>query len=282
MNNDTLERIGGSVIQHGKMNDRIYLMKLNKDDVPDIIPKLNALAEESGYSKIFAKVPETLRDTFLGDGYKEEANIPRFYKGEVDYSFLGKYLSDDRKALSNEDEIKDVLNAAKGRSSSAEPTVNKDIFVLRKAGPADIPAMCRIYKEVFKSYPFPIHDPQYLLDTMKADVDYFVASRGEEVAAVSSSEKDPEAQNSEMTDFATLPEFRGKGLSGRLLRFMEISAAEEGIKTAYTIARAISYGMNISFAKGGYVFAGTLVNNTNISGSIESMNVWYKHLDNSG
>jgi hypothetical protein len=44
----------------------------------------------------------------------------------------------------------------------------------------------------------------------------------------------------------------------------------------FTIARARSTGMNVTFAKNGYSFAGTLINNTNISGRIESMNVWYK------
>ena len=38
------------------------------------------------------------------------------------------------------------------------------------------------------------------------------------------------------------------------------------------------YGMNITFAKQKYIFAGTLVNNTDISGGIESMNIWYKPL----
>ena len=37
-------------------------------------------------------------------------------------------------------------------------------------------------------------------------------------------------------------------------------------------------GMNITFAKHGYHYAGTLNNNTNICGRIESMNVWYKSL----
>ncbi len=37
-------------------------------------------------------------------------------------------------------------------------------------------------------------------------------------------------------------------------------------------------GMNITFAKTGYTYAGTLINNTNISGRLESMNVWYKHI----
>ena len=52
----------------------------------------------------------------------------------------------------------------------------------------------------------------------------------------------------------------------------------KGIKTAYTIARAKSAGMNITFSKAGYKFGGRLKNNTNIFGNIESMNVWYKHL----
>jgi len=36
--------------------------------------------------------------------------------------------------------------------------------------------------------------------------------------------------------------------------------------------------MNILLAGKGYSFDGTLVNNTNIAGQIESMNVWHKQL----
>lgn len=45
----------------------------------------------------------------------------------------------------------------------------------------------------------------------------------------------------------------------------EMRAAE--MKTAFTIARA------------GYAWGGTLVNNTNICGGFESMNVWYRALE---
>jgi predicted hydrocarbon binding protein len=48
--------------------------------------------------------------------------------------------------------------------------------------------------------------------------------------------------------------------------------------TAYTIARSVSHGINITFARAGYTYGGRLINNTNISGKIESMNVWYKSL----
>jgi hypothetical protein len=34
--------------------------------------------------------------------------------------------------------------------------------------------------------------------------------------------------------------------------------------------------MNITFAKRGYNFGGRLINNTNICGGTETMNIWYK------
>lgn len=36
--------------------------------------------------------------------------------------------------------------------------------------------------------------------------------------------------------------------------------------------------MNVTFSKLNYNYGGTLINNTNISGDLESMNVWYKIL----
>ncbi|MNP81484.1 N-acetyltransferase YodP [compost metagenome] len=51
-----------------------------------------------------------------------------------------------------------------------------------------------------------------------------------------------------------------------------------GIKTLYSVVRAKSFDANILFSKIGFKFSGTLINNTNISGRIESMNVWYKEI----
>jgi len=79
-----------------------------------------------------------------------------------------------------------------------------------------------------------------------------------------------------MTDFATLTACRGHGLALYLLQQMEEEMKLRGMHIFYTIARAYSHGMNITFARNGYTYAGTLTNNTNISGSLESMNVWYK------
>jgi putative beta-lysine N-acetyltransferase len=138
--------------------------------------------------------------------------------------------------------------------------------------------MAAVYARVFESYPFPIHDPAYLLETMDNDVRYQGVFQDDRLIALASAEIDVRGGNAEMTDFATLPDARGQGLAGLLLCGLESMLAEAGIATAYTIARATSFGMNITFAKNGYEYAGTLVNNTHIAGGLESMNVWYKRL----
>ncbi len=85
-----------------------------------------------------------------------------------------------------------------------------------------------------------------------------------------------------MTDFAVLPEYRGHRLAYFLLQKMEQHLTEQKYQTVYTIARLNSPGMNKTFINHGYRFSGVLTNNTNISGQIESMNVYYKKLMKNG
>jgi putative beta-lysine N-acetyltransferase len=151
-------------------------------------------------------------------------------------------------------------------------------FECRWAVPGDVAIMAELYREVFQSYPFPIHKPDYLLSTMQSHVAYFLVFNDNRLVAQSSAEMDEEASNAEMTDFATHPDCRGQGLASYLLHEMEQAMKKRGIHTAYTIARAVSWGMNKTFARLGYDFGGTLINNTQISGAIESMNIWYKTL----
>jgi RimJ/RimL family protein N-acetyltransferase len=63
-----------------------------------------------------------------------------------------------------------------------------------------------------------------------------------------------------------------------LLDRLDDEAQNHGVRTAYTISRADSYGMNRVFKKMGYRYAGQLVKNTQIGGRIRSMNVWYKRI----
>ncbi len=276
--NDRIETLGRSRIQHGKYNNRIYLMKLSRSDLPEILPRLDRLARNRSYSKVFAKVPKSAKTPFCRQGYRVEAIIPNFYREEEDVIFFGKYLEGDRQREQKPELVNKVLAAAKAKArSDMAPPLPKP-FRLKRADQRDAPAMAGVYRQVFATYPFPIHEPDYLKRTMEENVAYFGLWHGEQLVALSSAEMDLAGQNAEMTDFATLPDYRGKGLATFLLAAMETDLNTLGIKTAYTIARAYSYGMNITFSRNGYSFSGTLTNNTNIFGGLESMNVWYKTL----
>lgn len=277
---DTIEKLDNSLIQHGPVNKRLYLMKLSGQDLPGIIFKIDVLAKREGYTKIFAKVPQQVKPLFTQAGYMQEAEIPGFYHGEVDAVFVCKYLDPQRQKEPTRDKIEDILALAKEKSGTA-PQTPEDGIVIRQATEDDVETMAALYREVFESYPFPIHDPGYLRETMRTHIRYFCAVDGGRIIAVSSSEMDAEARNVEMTDFAALPACRGKGVAVRLLREMGRQMKDEGMKTFYTIARALSAGMNVTFARCGYHYDGTLTNNTNICGNIESMNVWYKSAERS-
>ncbi|MDK2892054.1 putative beta-lysine N-acetyltransferase [Methanohalophilus sp.] len=274
---DTIEKIGNSIIQHGRHNDRIYLMKLDPTDMPLLMDKLESLAEQEHYSKIFTKVPESFKKVLSDRNYLCEALIPRYYDGKEDAVVMSKFL-DAKRSINRLNELHDnVIKKALSKEKNPHSILPSG-YSIRKCVRHDIKQMAGIYQKTFETYPFPIHDPDYLLKTMEENVVYFGVFKKDKIVALSSAEIDYESSNVEMTDFATLPEFRGKGLSSHLLMNMDKEMKATCIRTAYTIARANSYGMNIVFAKCGYEYCGRLVNNTNISGNIESMNIWYRCL----
>lgn len=275
---DKIEKLGNSVIQHGKFNDRIYLMKAGPDDPKTLMDEMEKLAMEKEYTKIFAKVPAPFKKPFEAGGYNQEAWIPGYFKGETDVFFLSKFLSPQRAREQHPDKVSDVLEKARTYSAVSSPPEIDPNFRFEPADESHPERIVEVFKVVFKTYPFPIHEPEYILKTMRDNVAYFMIWDGDKLAAVSSSEMDKENLNVEMTDFATLPDYRGKKLALFLLCKMEEEMKRRGFKTAYTIARAYSFGMNITFARMGYEYTGALVNNTNISGKIESMNIWYKPL----
>jgi putative beta-lysine N-acetyltransferase len=275
---DKFETLAGSKIQHGEYNDRIYLMKLARPPAGDTVEKLDQLAERENYSKIFAKIPCPESGMFLEHGYREEARVPGFYNGQEDGCFLARYLDPARAEETNRERHEQVMQASFDGVDGALHNELPEGLRWRECDPADAEAVAGVYREVFETYPFPIHDPAYIRKTMETHVIYFGVWKGDKLVALSSSEMDEDASNVEMTDFATLPEARKQGIGVFLLHRMDERMTERGIKTGYTIARAVSFGMNITFARCGYEYAGRLINNTNISGNFESMNVWHKPL----
>ena len=278
MTYDTVTMFHGSKIQYGRRNDRIYLMKLGTSTVSELLPALDSLAEEHRFGKIFAKIPIDREEAFLEAGYRRGSDRSRFLSRQVGRCFSGKYFQTQRAIAENGPALENVLALARGKEKNDNPPELPDRFEFRIARPQQAEAISEIYQEVFASYPFPIHDPAYIRKTMEEDVIYFSIWHDGRMVAISSAEMDRENGNVEMTDFATLPRWRGHRFGVFLLAQMEREMKKLGIPTAYTIARAVSPGMNITFTRLGYHFGGQLINNTQISGGLESMNVWYKSL----
>ncbi len=276
---DKIEKFGKSTIHHGKFNNRIYLMKLHPESVPEIISDLEELAEEKGYSKIFAKIqPEALPD-FLSNDFSIEAYVPKYYNNEQDCLFVAKFKDEKRKEVPK-NELQDFYELLNNSETPQKLKYKHSLkYILERLEAKDVEAMAGVFKRVFETYPFPVHNPKYILETMKAgETQYFGLKEGNKLIGISTAEIDIVNKNAEMTDFAVLPEYRGHNLAFHLLMKMEQEMKYANIKTVYTMARLKAPGMNKTFLKSGYQFTGTLLNNTNISGNIESLNIYYKHL----
>jgi putative beta-lysine N-acetyltransferase len=276
--NDNICRFGRSTYQHGPLNDRIYLMELSPEDVPGIILFFEDLSEEKGYSKIFVKVPDSVRDQFLSRGYRVEARVPGLFRGNEDGVFMARYLDDRRGVEAGMARIREIVRES---IQDAEVYQRKDLppgYTLQACKRTEAGEIADLYGRIFESYPFPVHDPEYIRTVMQEHIRFFSVRKDRELAAVASTEIYRQDSFVEMTDFATDPRHAGLNLASHLLERMEDEMMDEGIRVAYTICRACSFPINITFARAGYRYGGTLQNNTNICGSFESMNVWYKAL----
>ena len=277
---DKITTLENSCIQHGHISNRIYLMHLSDKDMPEIIEKMNSMANSYSYSKIFVKIPKKYQELFSKQSFIAEGKVSKFYNNSEDCVFMGKFLDKKRSTPLDQKQNQKVLEIAlsKKQLGSLDEAELPEGFILRKATPSDASDMAKLYSTVFDSYPFPIFDGEYIKKTMDENIVYFGIWKENQLIALSSSEMSVEDENVEMTDFAILPEYRKLKLSYILLMHMEKEMKARGIKTAYTIARATSIGMNCTFGKNGYDFGGTLVQNTHIGGDIEDMNVWFKSL----
>lgn len=277
---DTVEQLSHSIIQHGPLNNRIYLMKLDKRDYPEILKELDVLAEKKGYTKIFAKIPFWAVKQAIDHGYLTEAHIPNMFNGSIDGYFLGKFIDQSRLKINSKslNRIKKVKHKFETYTPRSKPEHILENVTIKQISKKRVVSLAKIYDTVFTSYPFPIYKESYIEKMMDNDVKYYGVFQNNRLIAASASEMDREHNCVEMTDFATLPESRGNNYAFYLLNHMEKEMKKEQMKIAYTIARAVSFGMNITFAKAGYHYGGLLKNNTAIAGTLESMNVLYKNI----
>ena len=74
---DVIEQVlDGNMVQHGPMNDRIYLMKTAPESEEKSASKMIEWRKKHGYPKYSLKFPVLIATNFFSFGYRVEAIIP--------------------------------------------------------------------------------------------------------------------------------------------------------------------------------------------------------------
>ena len=240
------------------------------------MPKIEKMAKTKKYGKIFAKIPSTSWQQFRALGYIKEANIPNFYSEKTSCCFVAKFFCDRHRTDEDFTNLQKIIKGEKTQRKGSAGTGSQ--FPIELCSTADTEELACFYRQLFESYPFPVFDAAYLNKIMREEVNYYCIREDNKIVATAATESNSEEKYVEMTDFATDPDWRTKGLAACLLRHMDKEVCRSGIVNAFTIARATSFGMNKVFKNCGYDYSGLLINNTQIGGKIQSMAVWHKQL----
>ncbi|WP_223701909.1 putative beta-lysine N-acetyltransferase [Sutcliffiella deserti] len=258
-------------------NERLKIEDFQGDigKVADLIEKLQM--EEYVKKTIVKSRKENLLH-FIKLGYALEAVLPNYYSGSEVY-FLCKY-QDQSRYLSDkwlkEDLIMEEVRLKKRTTRQHLPSSLR----LRKATISDANNLASFYANVFPIYPVPIEDPNYIKDQILGDSIFHLIEEEGNIIAAASAEVNRRYGNAEITDCATLPTYRKGGYMYYLIESLEKELSENQVFCCYSIARALSFGMNMVLHNLAYSYTGRLKNNCYIFDKIEDMNVWFKDLSN--
>lgn len=215
----------------------------------------------------------------LERGFTLEGRIERYYHGAPGH-YMAYFLTADRQATDRLEAKQELLQTvldepATQRPAALPPEELGNGYRLITAGPEIAEALATVYDQVFESYPSPLTDPDYIRELITSGEGLFLAvTDGHQIASAAAAEIDKENGNAEITNCATLPDYRGEGLMATLVAAVGAELDHRGIFARYSLARALSSGMNRVLHRAGYIYRGRLVNHGHIGGGFEDLNVW--------
>lgn len=250
-----------------------------RGNVNDIYSYIYKEIDKKTYEKWIIKArAEHLLD-WIRLGFSLEATVPYYFNGSDAY-LLCYYTSQSRRAsgetLKETELLQDVLNLPTSDYFSLS-----NQLIMRRAISSDAKQLSQLYRQIFTVYPTPLYEEEYLSNLLQEDSLFYIIVDKNDIVSAASAEIDYVYHNAELTDCATLPAYRKYGFMKHLLNALEAELKQRHIFCAYTIARALSFGMNAAFQQLGYTYTGRLTNNCYIYKSLEDMNVWVKDLSKS-
>lgn len=265
-------------------NQRIKIKSYSGPNFHGLIMNIRWIAEANGFDKIICMASHEDWIEFLKHGYVFEAVLKYYFKGEEDAFAMSKFRSQER--LVSHSLMDEILLIEKIMHDAPQAEGDKlplrslpDGISIRLAEKGDIPELIQLYQSIFESYPSPLVHSSYLETVFPKETLFAVCIQGGKIISAASAELQPENLTAELTDCATITSARGKGLMSHLLLRLEAELLKRKYVSSYTMARARSYGMNNVFFRLDYEFMGRMINNCDIYGDFEDMNIWVKKLD---
>ncbi|WP_394174894.1 putative beta-lysine N-acetyltransferase [Guptibacillus hwajinpoensis] len=256
---------------HDRFNERIRIDEYT-GNIKAMISHIHSLFTEE-YTKCIIIAKEGDVSRLLSFGLSYEGIIRHYFSG-VDAHVMTKYRDNWRR---NSQTWKDEDLILEGVLTKTSSELNGKPH-MRPGRESDAAALAELYNEVFAVYPTPMDEPAYIRKVMNEDTIFHVLEKNGRIISAASAEMNRKYNNAEITDCATLPNYRKGGTMRHLITELEKRLLNEEIYYAYSIARSLSFGMNAVFHHLNYDYGGRLINNVRIYQDWENMNLWSKSL----
>ncbi|MFJ7745864.1 putative beta-lysine N-acetyltransferase [Peribacillus sp. NPDC097295] len=234
------------------------------------------VAEKISAEKIIFKARKENVPELLGRGFLYEGSIDKFFLGSDCY-FLVKYTNVERRNSSYWVKEDQILASVQRLPLKVGVDTPPSSYHGRMADETDAVKLAGLYRTVFEVYPTPMNDPLYVKKCMENGTVFYIFEHEGVIVSAASAEINDFYHNAEITDCATLPEYRQYGLMKHLIEKLERHLVSHGIYCIYSIARSLSFGMNAVLHQHGYRYRGRLANNCFIFDKMEDMNLWVKN-----
>jgi putative beta-lysine N-acetyltransferase len=257
-----------------------YSDRVRCDHPPDLdegrlAEELRGAADDFGRHRVVTFVDESLRSGLEDEGFEVEGVMPGFYRGESDCVVMGWATNESRIQPADPEgaQLTDRVLKDKEGTPGLHAVVQTDEATLDDA--ADI---AEILGETFDAYPTPSGDPEYVTRQIEEGTPFRLVRENGDIVACASADLVRMAQTAELTDCATRPSHRGKGLMQAILTDLMDDLRVAEYPTAFTLARASVPGINVAFQRLGFKYRGRMTRSCRIGTGMEDMNIWSRWL----
>lgn len=252
----------------------------NSGDISiESLKKIIYFASSQQMGKIICNSDIANSELLIEAGFCVEGKIDGFFKGKD--ALCMSYFIDSKRKVSIDSAKKDILidQSLNIHNTYTKNSNNIPAYSIRTATPKDIDQIIELFSTVFSTYPSPVYEEDFLKETMNGKVLYKVAVLEGKIIGIASADMDTDNLNAEITDCATYPEHRGEGILSNIIYQLEEDLKKMNFITLYSLSRSINPGINMVLSKHNYKYTGRLINNCNICGAFEDMNIWTKNIN---